>query len=78
MCVCVLDLNPEKMVSENSETKNRVVSVEHGGVCAEFRDVINLSEPKTRKQTQNSETKNCGVSDEHRGVRLECSDVINL
>ena len=48
--------NHGKMVSENSETKNRGVSVEHCGVCVECSDVTNLWKPKTRQQTQNSET----------------------
>ena len=36
--------------TQNSETKNRRVSVEHRGMCVERSDVINLWNPKTRQQ----------------------------
>ena len=36
--------------TQNTETKNRGVSVEHRGVCVECSDVINLWKPKTRQQ----------------------------
>ena len=58
------------MVPENSETKNRGVSVKHRGMCVKCWDVINLWKPKTQQQTQKSEAKNRDVSDEHRGVRV--------
>ena len=52
-----LDNKPKtRKQTQNTETKNRVVSVEHRGVCVECSDVINLWKPKTRQQTQNSET----------------------
>ena len=39
--------------TQNAETKNRGVSVEHRGVCVcvECSDVINLWKPKTRQQS---------------------------
>ena len=37
--------------SQNLETKNRGVSVEHRGVCVECSNVINLWKPKTRQQS---------------------------
>ena len=65
------------MKTQNSETKNRGMSVEHRGVCvcvwhvgmwSIYKNSKLENKPKTRKQIQNSETKNRGVSVEHRGV----------
>ena len=56
---------------ENSETKNRGVSVEHRGVC----EILGCDQSM---KTQNLKTKNRGSSIGHRGVCVECSDVINL
>ena len=62
VCVCVWNVgmwsiyvNPKldnkhktRTQTQNSETKNRGVSVEHRGMCVECSDVINLWNPKTR------------------------------
>ena len=46
-----LDNKPTtRQQTQNTETKNRGVSVEHRGVCVECSDVINLWKPKTRQQ----------------------------
>ena len=64
VCVCVwnvemwsiyenpiLDSKPKtRKQNQNTETKNRGVSVEYRGLCVECSDVINLWKPKTRQQ----------------------------
>ena len=46
-----LDNKPKtRKQTQNTETKNRRVSVKHRGVCVECSDVINLWKPKTRQQ----------------------------
>ena len=64
VCVCVWNVdmwsiyeNPKldnkhktRKQTQNTETKNCGVSVEHRGVCVECSDVINLWKPKTRQQ----------------------------
>ena len=57
VCVCVecwdvINLRKPKTLqqTQNTETKNRGVRVEHRGVYVECSDVINLWKPKTRQQ----------------------------
>ena len=58
VCVCVecsgvtnLWKAKTRKQTQNSESKNRGVSVEHRGVCVECSDVINLWKPKTSQET---------------------------
>ena len=89
--ICLLELNPGKMVpgklvpgklrNEKSWGERRVswcVWVWNVQMWSIYENPKLDNKHKTRKQTQNSETKNRGVSVEHRGVCVECSDVINL
>ena len=65
--------------TQNTETKNRGVSVEHRDVCVWNVRMLSIYEnPKLDNKHKTRKQKNRGVSVEHRGACVECSDVINL